>query len=61
MKALYGLEVANKAIEMQISGDIYINDFSGINQPYCYNFSAYDVMTNGLPLLKSPKVIHQNI
>ena len=52
MKALYGLEVANKAIEMQISGDIYINDFSGINQPYCYNFSAYDVMTNGLPFVK---------
>lgn len=55
MRALYGLEVANKAIEMQISGDIYINDFSGINQPYCYNFSAYDVMVNGLPFVKKVK------
>lgn len=52
MKSLYGLEIANKAIEMQVSGDIYINDFSGINQPYCYNFSSYDVMTNGLPFVK---------
>jgi anaerobic ribonucleoside-triphosphate reductase len=52
MKSLYGLEIANKAIEMQVSGDIYINDFSGINQPYCYNFSSYDVMINGLPFVK---------
>ncbi len=52
MKSLYGLEIANKAIEMQVSGDIYINDFSGINQPYCYNFSSYDVMVNGLPFVK---------
>ena len=55
MKTLYGLEVANKAVEIQIAGDIYINDFSGINQPYCYNFSAYDVMTNGLPFVKKIK------
>ncbi len=52
LRVLYGLEVANKAIEMQVSGDIYINDFSGINQPYCYNFSSYDVMVNGLPFVK---------
>ena len=52
LKQLYGHPIANKAIEMQISGDIYINDFSGINFPYCYNFSSYDVMTLGLPFVK---------
>ncbi len=52
LKQLYGHLIANKAIEMQISGDIYINDFSGINFPYCYNFSSYDVMTLGLPFVK---------
>ena len=36
LKQLYGHPIANKAIEMQISGDIYINDFSGINFPYSY-------------------------
>jgi ribonucleoside-triphosphate reductase len=55
LKQLYGIEVANKTIEMQINGDIYINDFSGINFPYCYNFSSYDIMINGLPFVKKIK------
>jgi len=33
----YGLLVANEIIEMQISGDIYINDFSDIARPYSYH------------------------
>lgn len=52
LKQLYDLETANKAVEMQIIGDIYINDFTGIMKPYCYNFSTYDVMLKGLPFVK---------
>lgn len=51
LRYLYNHETANKAIESQITGDIYINDFTGINKPYCYNFSAYDVMLYGLPFV----------
>jgi len=52
LRQLYDLETANKAVEMQITGDIYINDFTGIMKPYCYNFSTYDVMLKGLPFVK---------
>lgn len=49
---LYGEQFAKEAVESQILGDFYINDLSGVQKPYCYNFSAYDVMTKGLPFVK---------
>ncbi len=52
MRKLFGDDAAEKAIEMQISGDFYINDFTGVQAPYCFNFSTYDVMLNGLPFVK---------
>lgn len=60
MKETFSLEEANKAIEMQLSGDIYINDFVDIGRPYCFNFSTYDVALNGLSMssrmsIKPPK------
>jgi len=57
LKTLYGLEVANTIIEMQLTGDIYINDFHGIGGalPYCYNYSTYDILTKGLPMVKKIK------
>lgn len=51
IRYLYNHEIANKIIEAQITGDIYINDFTGINKPYCYNFSTYDIMLYGLPFV----------
>ena len=38
LKRLYGLEIANKVVEMNLIGDIYINDFHGIGagMPYSY-------------------------
>ena len=56
-KRLYGLEVANKAVEMNLSGDIYINDFHGVGGglPYCYNYTTYDIMTNGLSMVNKIK------
>jgi len=38
LKRLYGLEVANNIVEMNLTGDIYINDFHGIGagMPYSY-------------------------
>ena len=53
MRKLYGTEIANKVIEMQLTGDIYINDFHGFGtKPYCFNFNTYDVMLMGLPFVK---------
>lgn len=37
LKKLFGADFANKAIEMQLAGDIYINDFVDICSPYSYH------------------------
>ena len=50
MREMWGLEIANKAIEMQLTGDIYINDFVDIGRPYCFNYSTYDVALAGLSM-----------
>ena len=57
LKRLYGLEIANGIVEMQLTGDIYINDFHGIGagMPYCFNYSTYDIHMNGLPMVKKVK------
>ena len=59
LKRLYGLEIANKVVEMNLIGDIYINDFHGIGagMPYCFNYSTYDIHMNGLPMVKKIKSI----
>ena len=56
-KRLYGLSVANKTVEANLVGDIYINDFHGVGGglPYCYNYSTYDIMTKGLNMVKKIK------
>ena len=53
-KALYGLGFANNIVEKNLTGDIYINDFIGVGGglPYCYNYSTYDIMMNGLSMVK---------
>lgn len=57
LKRLYGQSIANEIIEMQLTGDIYIHDFHGIaaGMPYCFNYSTYDIMTKGLPMVKKIK------
>lgn len=57
LKRLYGLEIANEIVEMQLTGDIYIHDFHGIGagMPYCFNYSTYDILTKGLPMVKKVK------
>lgn len=37
LRQLYGHLEANRIIEMQLSGDIYINDFHGVSAPYSYH------------------------
>ena len=51
LRHLYNHALANKIIESQLTGDIYINDFVGVNKPYCFNFSTYDIMLHGLPFV----------
>jgi ribonucleoside-triphosphate reductase len=48
---LYGLQRANQIIEMQLTGDIYINDFGDVGRPYCMNYSTYDILLEGLPMV----------
>ena len=57
LKKLYGLHYANKCVEMQLTGDIYIHDFHGVagGLPYCFNYSTYDIMTQGLPMVNKIK------
>jgi len=57
LRRLFNLEIANEVVERQLIGDIYINDFHGIGGglPYCYNYSTYDIMTKGLPMVKKIK------
>lgn len=57
LKRLYGHEVANEIVEMQLIGDIYIHDFHGIGagMPYCFNYSTYDIMMKGLPMVNKVK------
>jgi len=50
LKRLYGLETANDLIEKQLTGTYYINDFSDIGRPYCFNFSTNDIVWNGLTM-----------
>lgn len=57
LKKLYGLPTANRIVEEQLVGDLYINDFHGVaaGKPYCFNYSTYDIMTKGLPMVKKVK------
>lgn len=57
LKKQHGHETANKVVEMQLTGDIYINDFHGIaaGAPYCFNYSTYDIMLLGLPMVSKIK------
>ena len=57
MRKLYHTDVANKIIEMQISGDIYIHDLHSVVKPYCFNYSTYDIMNKGLPMINKIKCV----
>lgn len=52
---LFGNEWADKMIEAELVGALYINDLSNVQKPYCYNFSTYDVMAKGLPFVNKVK------
>jgi len=65
LRRLYGLETANEIVEMNLTGDIYINDFHGFGsgKVYCFNYSTYDILTKGLCMAskiksKPPKYLH---
>jgi len=57
LKQLYGKKEADKIIEMQLTGDVYINDFHGLQSPYCFNYSTYDIALLGLPMVTKIKSI----
>lgn len=56
LKKNYGLLEANSIIEKQISGEIYINDFTNCAIPYCFNYSTYDIALSGLPMAGRMKI-----
>ena len=49
----HGDELAEAVIRAQLRGLIYINDAHGIRAPYCFNYSAYDIALQGLPMVKA--------
>ena len=57
LKRQEGRAYADEAIEAQLSGDIYINDFWDFGRPYCFNFSTYDIATQGLPMVSKVKCV----
>jgi ribonucleoside-triphosphate reductase len=50
IKKGFGLATANKIIEEQLCGGIYINDFTDVGRPYCFNYSTYDIALSGLSM-----------
>lgn len=66
LKTSHGLLDANNIIEKQISGEIYVNDFSNGAIPYCFNYSTYDIALSGLTMsrrmnIKPPKSLESFI
>lgn len=55
LRRLYGAVVAADIIEAQLTGAVYINDFSNVGLPYCFNYSTYDIVLSGLPMIKKIK------
>ena len=55
MRDEYGIDKANEAVRNDIEGDIYVNDFHLWNLPYCYAFSAMDILREGMPFIAQPK------
>lgn len=58
-KQLYGLQKANQIVEDALTGALYINDFHGVGGglSYCFNFSLYDIVLQGLPMIKKIKSV----
>ena len=55
MRDEYGIDQANEAVRCDIEGDIYVNDFHLWNLPYCYAFSAMDILNDGMTFIEQPK------
>lgn len=55
----FSLKEANRIIEEEISGDIYINDLHSIalHMPYCFNFSSLDLLSSGMSYVTKPAVL----
>jgi ribonucleoside-triphosphate reductase len=49
IKKQYDLKTANEAVDRAVSGDIYVHDGTNFSLPYCFNYTAYDIVLAGLP------------
>jgi len=54
-KKLYGTKEADKILKLEFYGNLYYNDSTGVNFPYCYNYSTMDLATGGLPMVSKIK------
>lgn len=57
LKKINGRRFADSVVLSQLKGDIYINDFKDVGRPYCFNFSCYDIVLEGLPMIKKIKSV----
>jgi ribonucleoside-triphosphate reductase len=55
LKKLYGTIEANRLIELEFNKALNMQDSYNSYLPYCYNFSTYDLLLNGLPFIETPK------
>jgi anaerobic ribonucleoside-triphosphate reductase len=55
LRKIYSTQIANEFMELQLTGEIYINDLSQVNLSYCQNFDCMDIANKGLPFVNKIK------
>jgi ribonucleoside-triphosphate reductase len=55
LRKIYNTQTANEFMELQITGEIYVNDFTQVNLAYCWNFDCMDIANKGLPFVNKVK------
>jgi ribonucleoside-triphosphate reductase len=55
LRKIYNTHTANEFMELQITGEIYVNDFSQVNLSYCQNMDCMDIANKGLPFVNKVK------
>ena len=53
VKKLFSKKDAVKMVDMLISGEIFINDLTNVEMPYCYAFDLNNLLVNGMDFFSS--------
>jgi anaerobic ribonucleoside-triphosphate reductase len=58
VKKFYKGEMAHKALEKVVSGELFVNDLVNYSMPYCFAFDLRNLMTNGMNFFQGNMPIH---